>query len=781
MKKKKSRLIVSLLTAFIMAFTVFPYMGAGSQVSAEEDPYIQTETPSKGNPITKLEYIPDGNGTFGIKITGTYDVYSLDELQKINSATVTVRDSDGPYYVYSSTGAGGGSGTFTLTFNNAKIVPGNTIFVLVQFCEDSQGDWPLNTVTWNGYYEEAPKLKTCGSTHTWNSGTVTTAATCKAAGVKTYKCTVCSTTKTEPIAKSTTHSYSGGKCTVCGAADPSAKVEEVSNKLVATKSGVKKEAGKRVILNGKVYLDSTVDSLELKCQITSSMSGSSTGEWDLKLYDPDGTEIDASYNGNPEKWEDEKFTKAGNYKYELEIEYTGVAELKYEIFMTVKKDILYTYKFKSLTATQDSTGAMNIDFGDFDSKAAPVDAALYRVSNGKIKLLNVPGANTNFPSYGLVDYNTKEYSTDYTYYAMDRSRLSATNKNVLLGVTSEEVALTSAHITALADSAVTKSNTVKTKDIVLGSVSILKDNAKIGITSVELEWSNALDGWTDSYIMESFNEKGQLMQTKEYTDGRFSGNVIYIPYEGVSKVKVTPCYTYKGVKMRNDAGADEISVKSAKIKAPGVNITKISNTKAAITTYKTTGATGVVVQQKVGKKYKTVTTGTIKGNNNKGYKGTTKNTYTKSWTKNKAGKTSYKVCSYIIDQGNVYYSGWKTGIKPKVNKTTYTNYGIGSIRMNGRDVYFRPLKIEYKGSKIKVTGKFYNTWKGTDWWAPNKDSGKFKITFKANHGNGKTVGYKTIKSGKMKRWSTKTVTFYLSGAKKAQDLRTVSYSVKTYY
>ena len=42
--------------------------------------------------------------------------------------------------------------------------------------------------------------------HTWDSGTVTTAATCTEAGEKTYTCTVCSATKTEAIA-ATGHSY----------------------------------------------------------------------------------------------------------------------------------------------------------------------------------------------------------------------------------------------------------------------------------------------------------------------------------------------------------------------------------------------------------------------------------------------------------------------------------------------------------------------------------------------------------------------------------------------
>ena len=39
------------------------------------------------------------------------------------------------------------------------------------------------------------------STHTWNSGTVTTAASCTSTGVRTYTCTVCGATRTETINK----------------------------------------------------------------------------------------------------------------------------------------------------------------------------------------------------------------------------------------------------------------------------------------------------------------------------------------------------------------------------------------------------------------------------------------------------------------------------------------------------------------------------------------------------------------------------------------------------
>lgn len=68
--------------------------------------------------------------------------------------------------------------------------------------------------------------------HTWNDGEVTTAATCGAAGVKTFTCTVCGATKTEAIAATGKHApvdvpeqaatcteaghAAGVKCSVCG-------------------------------------------------------------------------------------------------------------------------------------------------------------------------------------------------------------------------------------------------------------------------------------------------------------------------------------------------------------------------------------------------------------------------------------------------------------------------------------------------------------------------------------------------------------------------------------
>ncbi|MCM1054462.1 MAG: hypothetical protein NC394_02970, partial [Bacteroides sp.] len=81
------------------------------------------------------------------------------------------------------------NGTTEITADDTVIKAGHT------FSED----WSKDE---NNHWH---KCKNCGATdtkaaHTWNSGTITKAATCTAKGVKTYTCTVCGQTKTEDIA-----------------------------------------------------------------------------------------------------------------------------------------------------------------------------------------------------------------------------------------------------------------------------------------------------------------------------------------------------------------------------------------------------------------------------------------------------------------------------------------------------------------------------------------------------------------------------------------------------
>ena len=86
----------------------------------------------------------------------------------------------------------------------------------------------------------------------WNSGTVTKQPTCKEEGVKTYTCTACNATKTESIAKATTHTYGNWvkvndsthkhTCTVCSkeeTANHSWNSGSVTKKATCKEEGVK--------------------------------------------------------------------------------------------------------------------------------------------------------------------------------------------------------------------------------------------------------------------------------------------------------------------------------------------------------------------------------------------------------------------------------------------------------------------------------------------------------------------------------------------------------------
>ncbi len=65
----------------------------------------------------------------------------------------------------------------------------------------------------NNYYSSTSTFTTKGThTHSWNSGTVTTSATCTQNGVKTYSCSICKATKTE-IIPANGHYWNSGQIT----------------------------------------------------------------------------------------------------------------------------------------------------------------------------------------------------------------------------------------------------------------------------------------------------------------------------------------------------------------------------------------------------------------------------------------------------------------------------------------------------------------------------------------------------------------------------------------
>lgn len=99
-----------------------------------------------------------------------------------------------------------------------------------------------------------PYTKGTALGHAWDAGKVTTPATCKDAGVKTFTCTRCNTTKTETIAKTSEHTWNEGEitkqptyvsegektyiCTVCG--ETKVEVLDKRQAIIASEEDFKK-------------------------------------------------------------------------------------------------------------------------------------------------------------------------------------------------------------------------------------------------------------------------------------------------------------------------------------------------------------------------------------------------------------------------------------------------------------------------------------------------------------------------------------------------------------
>lgn len=99
-----------------------------------------------------------------------------------------------------------------------------------------------------------PTSSTTPSTHThkWNSGKITKAATCTAAGTKTYTCTSCGATKTEKI-PATGHAWDDGTVTV-------APTETSDGVLLITCTRCKETKTSRIPAIGYPFVDVPSDS-----------------------------------------------------------------------------------------------------------------------------------------------------------------------------------------------------------------------------------------------------------------------------------------------------------------------------------------------------------------------------------------------------------------------------------------------------------------------------------------------------------------------------------------
>lgn len=191
-----------------------------------------------------------------ISTTGQKKYFSVTPERTGKYTFSSMGDEDTYGYLYSSEGYlldendnDGENNNFSITY---ELDAGKTYYLAASLASRSEAGVSFNITlflnedtvcnhTWNSGVvtkaatckEEGIKIYTCTlcgetkteaipklTTHTWNGGAVTKAATCAAAGVKTYTCTVCGATKTESIPKLSTHTWNSGvvtKAATCAA------------------------------------------------------------------------------------------------------------------------------------------------------------------------------------------------------------------------------------------------------------------------------------------------------------------------------------------------------------------------------------------------------------------------------------------------------------------------------------------------------------------------------------------------------------------------------------
>ena len=165
----------------------------------------------------------DSCGSGGIDVSYNSDVFRMVESKCVLSNTAL---SGSDVFAFENNTRISGK-AFEITFEVKSGAPLGSSGITVKFKADSKtASKTINvTVACDHAYSDScdTTCNKCGATrsisHSWNSGEVTKAATCKETGTKKLTCKVCGATTTETVSK-TAHKYDNGcdkDCNVCGA------------------------------------------------------------------------------------------------------------------------------------------------------------------------------------------------------------------------------------------------------------------------------------------------------------------------------------------------------------------------------------------------------------------------------------------------------------------------------------------------------------------------------------------------------------------------------------
>ena len=186
------------------------------------------------------------NGKFGLEVLGWY---MTDGWQGTEATSVTLYDSDSLSNADKLYIPGGVEVTFTLVRNEDGTLQLSYATVGTTQCSHSYTGEITTAATCEAAGVKTFTCSKCGHSYTSSipatghsyKSAVTTAATCTAGGVKTFTCTACSHSYTEAIA-ATGHNFANGKCSTCGQADSGCShsyTGKVTTAATCDKTGVK--------------------------------------------------------------------------------------------------------------------------------------------------------------------------------------------------------------------------------------------------------------------------------------------------------------------------------------------------------------------------------------------------------------------------------------------------------------------------------------------------------------------------------------------------------------
>ena len=704
-KRSRRRLAISLLIIVAMVFTMIPCIGA-DVAEADTNDLVQVYTPTQSCPVSKVEYVPQSDGQFNLKVTVNLDVFKKAGYP------------DGDYYWYDLSILNNGTGKY-LAYEEGNLVSlsGERIY------EYNKEKNPNYSLTQNQGITIKYSLLDANPQGDPETGE-----------------------EPDPL-----NSPAELHCTAPAyPEDESVSFDERTRDCTS--------ADKNTAVFSKSFkADSTKMFLASASHVDESGYGWDTA-FDLQVTDSSGNDITRktadSSTGYKYQW---NFTKSDTYTFSLICKYGSSGKCAYDVRgelqnVPVETSSFTGFKAELIYSTNNAFMGVDVYFDSYDGTDKYGNNVFYREDVERKTITCVQ--NSTYHSERIIGYDDPPYlDTTYTYYVAKESALEDTLPD-LTRTEGSKVALSASTKTKL--QSLFSYATVKTPKPVLPEITSL--SISTGVKKASLSWKVSSTENITGYQVERYY--GSTLK-KEYTVTSSRNLNAAIPYKGTSKFKVRIYYEDPNGQTYYGSWTALKSCTSKQISAATGSVTKISDKKARITIKKSTGSTGTIVYQYTGGKW--VKLGS-----------TTGSSYTT--TKNTAGKKKYKLKSYVKDAGKTYYSSsYSKTYSPKANVATfsYSNYPSAYEQLSH---YWRPDKIYYSGSKVVVNGKFINTHIYT------LDYCKIKLTVKCQ---GKTIGTKTINSGKLKPNQVKKVTVKLDNSKTGYDLRagglSWSYKVISYY